>query len=259
MRRMWSDLLSWIVGGLMSSSTHAASFCLPICAASLRFQHTYMCFNSLCLLFDLPHLLLGHLQNIFKAPCLLHASGLWKKGKENSCTNNRCVLWSQAATSIFERMVCSQPLTQVNKVCWEKGGENGFCVQTVTHQPTFVCWWADGSWDLEWLLQFFFIFFLVLWQWYSHARALPFPPRQCDSWACMLMCACLYTLAASVPYRFNQTRLAEETEKCPISSWIPTLHITICTGQVEVKVRSGLWLFFSPPPREKPHKLFSSY
>lgn len=79
MRRMWSDLLSWIVGGLMSSSTHVASFCLPICAASLRFQHTYMCFNSLCLLFDLPHLLLGHLQNIFKAPCLLHASGLWKK------------------------------------------------------------------------------------------------------------------------------------------------------------------------------------
>lgn len=92
-------------------------------------------------------------------------------------------------------------------------------------------------------------FFLVLWQWYSHGRALPFPPRQCDSWACMLMCACLYTLVASVPYRFNQTRLAEETEKCPISSWIPTLHITICTGQVEVKVRSGLWLFFSPPER----------
>lgn len=160
MRRMWSDLLSWIVGGLMSSSTHAASFCLPICAASLRFQHTYMCFNSLWLLFDLPHLLLGHLQNIFKAPCLLHASGRWKKGKENSCTNNRCVLWSQAATSIFERMVCSQPLTQVNKVCWEKGGKCFLCsnCDTSAHLHVLVGWWLLR---FEWLLPFFyFIFFL---------------------------------------------------------------------------------------------------
>lgn len=126
MRRMWSDLLSWIVGGLMSSSTHAASFCLPICAASLRFQHTYMCFNSLCLLFDLPHLLLGHLQNIFKAPCLLHASGLWKKGKENSCTNNRCVLWSQAATSILKEWYVPSLWHKLTKYVEKRGGEMVF-------------------------------------------------------------------------------------------------------------------------------------
>lgn len=125
-----------------------------------------------------------------------------------------------------------------------KGGECFLCsnCDTSAHLRVLVGWWL-----LRFGMASPIFFFLVVWRWYSHARALPFPPRQCDSWACMLMCACLYTLA----YRFNHTRLAEETEKCLISSWIPTLHITICTGQVEVKVRSDLWLFFffSPPER----------
>lgn len=195
MRRMWSDLLSWIVGGLMSSSTHAASFCLPICAASLRFQHTYMCFNSLWLLFDLPHLLLGHLQNIFKAPCLLHASGRWKKGKENSCTNNRCVLWSQAATSIFERMVCSQPLTQVNKVCWEKGGKCFLCsnCDTSAHLHVLVGWWLLR---FEWLLPFFY--FIFFFKYFGDDTVMPvLCPSHRDNVTAERACLCVHVCTHS--------------------------------------------------------------
>lgn len=111
---MWLDLLSRIVGGLMSSFTHAASFCLNAARPSFSFSaHTPVCV-PICLFFDLPsHLLFRHLDSIFKAPFFpLHSSGFWRK---NSCTNNRCVLLSQPTTSIFKECYVPNPLTPMNK------------------------------------------------------------------------------------------------------------------------------------------------
>lgn len=144
MRRMWSDLLSWIVGGLMSSSTHAASFCLPICAASLQFQCTYVCFNSLCLLFDLPHLLLRHLESIFKAPCLLHASGLWKKRKKKIAVQTTDVCSDPRPPHPFLKEWYVPNLWHKLTKYVEKRGEKWFLCsncEASAHLRVSVGWW----------------------------------------------------------------------------------------------------------------------
>lgn len=64
----------------------------------------------------------------------------------------------------------------------------------------------------------------------------------------MLTYACLYILV-SVPYRFNRTRLAEETEKPPEFP-----HNLCWTRSGESKI-SPVDAF----PSEKPHQLFNSY
>lgn len=66
---MLLDLLSWVVGGLMSSFTHAVSFCSHAARPCFSFSaHTHVHF-PICLFFDLPsHLLLRHLDRAFKAP-----------------------------------------------------------------------------------------------------------------------------------------------------------------------------------------------
>lgn len=59
----------------------------------------------ICLFFDLPsHLLLRYCRGPF---CLVLRTALKKKKKKAvcNCTNNRCVLWSQATTSILRNVM----------------------------------------------------------------------------------------------------------------------------------------------------------
>lgn len=94
----WSDVI-----------IHTCCQFLPACCtAQLQFQCTYTC--------SFPYLLIlwSSIASTVKAlgralsrpPFLFHSSALWEK---NSCTNNRCVLWSQATTSIFKEWYVPNP------------------------------------------------------------------------------------------------------------------------------------------------------
>lgn len=95
MLHMWLDLLSWIVGGLMSSSARAASFCLHAAWPILGF--------SACTRVSIPYLLVtwSSITSTVKALGEGFSLSFLETLGKNSCTNNRCVLWSQAKTSFF--------------------------------------------------------------------------------------------------------------------------------------------------------------
>lgn len=110
MLHMWLDLLRWIVSGLMSSFTHTASFCLHAAWPILSF--------SSCTCVSIPYLLTLWSPFTSTVKALgerFSLSFLKTLGKEKSCTNNRCVLWSQATFIFFKEWYVPNPLRKLDK------------------------------------------------------------------------------------------------------------------------------------------------
>ncbi len=107
---MWLDLLSWIVGGLMSSFAHAASFCLHAAGFSAHARVRF----PICPFFDLPsHLLLRHLESAFKAsfsPPLLRTLG-----KKIAAQTTDVCSDPGPPLPFFKEWYVPNPLTQLNK------------------------------------------------------------------------------------------------------------------------------------------------